>query len=476
LRGNLTVDKIKRHPIFISYASADDEVAPGQTEGWVTTLVKYLRVVLERKLGRQRQAELRMSRSSPPHETVRAPSDSVRESDAFLTILSPAYIGSNWCLDELQAFHGGIKDREAQRRTFVIEADPVDRALWPDELRDVRGYRFFEGIRRLGFPRPDVRRDPRYFDLLNDVAQDLATQLKNPETDVAARTEATLPALFLAEATDDLDPLRERLRRHLDQRGIPVAPQAWYPRDPAGFQAAALADMAHSRLFVQLLSEFAGKKSVDLPGGYLGLQLQLARAQGLPVQQWRSPSLDTHRIDDSEHRNLLEGPEVMTAGFEEFTWEVVRRWQKLMEPPGPADQPALEHELFVFVNATPADMHLAQEISRGLAEQRVATALPLSGAEPELIRRDLVENLTACDNLVLVHAKAPIVWIRSQLREARKVSALRAKSLPVCVFEGEGSEEDAGAFFPGLRVIDGRAGLNERKLRELRSVLLGEVQ
>ena len=40
-----------KHDVFVSYAPVDDQPHPGIDEGWVTTLLKGLKIELDQRLG-----------------------------------------------------------------------------------------------------------------------------------------------------------------------------------------------------------------------------------------------------------------------------------------------------------------------------------------------------------------------------------------------------------------------------------------
>jgi hypothetical protein len=55
--------------------------------------------------------------------------------------MSPRYLASAWCQDELQWFKQQVEDRSRdQGRVFVVRVLPTNEATWPDFLRDTRGH------------------------------------------------------------------------------------------------------------------------------------------------------------------------------------------------------------------------------------------------------------------------------------------------------------------------------------------------
>jgi hypothetical protein len=65
----------------------------------------------------------------------------VKHSGILLIVMSPRYLASAWCKDELEWFKQQVMDREREQgRVFVIRALLTDESRWPEFLRDTRGY------------------------------------------------------------------------------------------------------------------------------------------------------------------------------------------------------------------------------------------------------------------------------------------------------------------------------------------------
>jgi hypothetical protein len=59
----------------------------------------------------------------------------------LMIVMSKRYLTSSWCQDELAWFKQQVQDRfGANGRVFVIRAQDTDTSVWPDFLRDERGY------------------------------------------------------------------------------------------------------------------------------------------------------------------------------------------------------------------------------------------------------------------------------------------------------------------------------------------------
>jgi len=153
-----------QHDIFVSYAHVDNQIPPGVNEGWVTTLIKSLKIELGRKLGSTdifslwMDYELRGNSAATP-ETL----EHLTNSATLVLILSPGYLASSWCHLELNAFLDQVDTHSGC--VFVIEHDDVEERL--PQLSDLRGYRFWRRddtnkTRTLAKPQPDPKNQPEH--------------------------------------------------------------------------------------------------------------------------------------------------------------------------------------------------------------------------------------------------------------------------------------------------------------------------
>jgi hypothetical protein len=358
-------------------------------------------------------------------------------------------------------------------RIFVVEYDQVER---PQELGDLKGFRFWakdplgRSTRTLGIPRP-VPEDRGYFDQLFDLRHDLAealTRLRAGVDDVPVPEGAgDRPVVFLAEVTDDLDDQREEVRRYLLQAGLAVVPEGVYPRDAAGFRAAAEGELARSMLFVQLLSGLAGKRLPGASQTIVGLQHECADGCGVPALQWHARGLDLACVAQPDHRARLEGPSVIVVDLQEFKSLVVQKVRELTVPRPAAPTADQDTDTLVFVNAEEADLNLAKRIGDLLFRRGVGYVLPNRSRRPAEARKALDANLLSCDGLVLVHGTNPD-WVFEQLMRFRKVKPRREspiKAIGIC--DGPPPEKEECHFgLPGLRVINCRHGLDEVELNK----------
>lgn len=463
-----------KYDVFVSYAHVDDEPLLGADEKvarWVTTFKECLRIKLAQELGRSDLYSLFWDHEEIlKHEPYsKQLLDAVQDSAALVIVLSPGYLASDWCRREKDTFFGLIRKRRGP--VFVVEREPVDDNARPEELRE-QGFPFWvkDAGRKvphiLGVPKPEDQYYDRIDELCFEVRDELRRLRSEAEHGGAPKPPGTpRPLVFLAQVTDDLEGVRNGVRRYLSQAGVDVLPDTWYSQDPKAFKEAVQRDLARCDVFVQLLSEFSGKKPPDLPQGYSRLQLQLAESAGKPVMQWRRPDLDVRALEDADQRELLDHQTVRAEGIEEFKRDL-RAF--IFEKPAP--KPAQSLSAFVFVDMDTTDRPLAEQVCEILYRCGIDYVLPTLTDDPAKNREDLEGNLRTCDAVIVIYGGTTGSWVKSQLLQCRKTLAEREDPLSaLALFAGPPDEPNKldrlGLRLHDLQVINCARGLEEPELK-----------
>lgn len=474
------------HDIFVSYAHVDNQPLFGAEKGWVTTLVDNLRILLAEKLGRSDAYSLwmdpKLSGNAPLTPAIL---EALEGSANLLMILSPGYLSSEWCLREKETFLKRFQGQnQLMRQIFLVERLPVPVEQRPAELQDLLGYRFWANDadgrpRTLGVPKPNPHTEQRYFNLLDDLSRDLENELQRNQqarqrtasaiaiTSNHQELAITTATVYLAEVTDDLDEPYEELKRYLEQAGLKILPNSYYPRDPDTFQQAVDADLSQCQLFVQLLSPLPGRK----PRGFVRLQYERALALGKTLLQWRDPELFLDLVTDHEQRQLLNSDKVLATTLEEFKREVRKR--ALSKPPPVPLKPVTDSNALVFLHAETVDMELANNIGEALSRQGIWQALPPADGSPAEVREEIEQYLRECDGLILVYGQVGANWVRNQLVNYRKVWRDRERPLQsLAIYQGPPLVKNPLNFtIPNMQVLDGREGFDEARLRKFLAAL-----
>lgn len=362
------------HDVFVSYAHDDNGIALGASlnHGWVTTLATNLNggpAVLKKRLFIDHHLKPGDAFSDDLRETVQS-------SLVLLLLLSQNYVDSTWCGQELDHFlstHGADSPD-----IFVVELCPFEtltgvpasvqairkRALhtkfWyqppeaslpllagvpsPRETEpegQTHYWRVLAQLRSALDIRVRTRREQRALTAKAAAPTPVAAGAALPParpTNTAAVADAHRPVLgvvLLADTTEDLEASRNAVRAALQPEGIVVLPEGDYvDLSPQEFEAAIAADLARADLFVQLLSETAGRKARGFEAPRPQLQYLRAAAAGRPILQWSERLPAAGSIADAGHALLFQTESLRVthrADFESTVVDHLRTQQALRE-------------------------------------------------------------------------------------------------------------------------------------------------
>lgn len=403
--------------VFLSYASVDDQL-PAPCDRWVSKFTNALRQVLSSKLGREPKIYFDRLCAAPNHELENI-LKSCRSSKIFVAIASPAYQVRDWTRSELESF----MEAAESPRLFVVEFQPIPNHAHPLLVERSRIQFFRRGIYgEARMPAPLKPDSDEFFHKIWDLAYAIGDQLELMAGGEVAKPPAEEPKLgpvLLCMPTDDLEDECNAVRRHLEQVGAKVLPEAEYPLGGEAFKQAFAEGLDQCTLVVQLLGPKVGRHPPDLKEGYTCHQADATLAAGRPIMQWRSLSLKVNEVGDPVYRDLLRRDTVTASTLEQFKTSVR---QRLTSPPAEikADDKKADGGnagIVVFVNAEKSDEPAAQRMKDALGEYSVF--LPLFSADGSN-QEDYREKLQGCDVMLLVYGEAGPIWVERQMLHAVK--------------------------------------------------------
>ena len=132
--------------IFISYAHIDNESLAEELEGWISILHRGLEIRLAQLRGEKPDIwrDLKLTGNDVFSDTILEQFPNLA---VLVSILSPRYVKSEWCLRELEHFYnaagvrGGIKIGD-KHRIFKVVTTYLPYEKHPKELGQLLGYEF----------------------------------------------------------------------------------------------------------------------------------------------------------------------------------------------------------------------------------------------------------------------------------------------------------------------------------------------
>ncbi len=223
-----------QYDAYISFSDRDNIESEGY-EGWVTNFNKFLTSVLTQLLNREPKIVLSSEREAAKKEHGYTTEELLKNTGAFVSVLSDNYIQDEKSLDELELFNKHHQEKirffeesEQQEGTGLFKAvkSPIDRAQQPDAIKSLLSFDFF----RFDSEQNTFEELVSYFDSsakktywlsLVDLAYHIYYVVSDQERVVdSGRT------VYLAETTPDQSPYRNIIKRELESHGFKVLPSS----------------------------------------------------------------------------------------------------------------------------------------------------------------------------------------------------------------------------------------------------------
>jgi hypothetical protein len=450
--------------IFINYDHDDNQALMDDDPGWVDTMHDALARRLTQLVGEKPRIfrDILMRGDQPLPSTI---GDKLERTASLLPILSPSYVKSRWCKDELNLFYrgaannGGIKINNRSRIFKVVKTpicddpavDPLAGSDLPQELRDLMreslGYEFYEFDRagklhefwpKLG---PEYRQ--KFLAKLEDLAQDIK---KFIESQQFARADTnTVNKIYLAETTPELSEDRNQIKRNLLQHNFQILPDENLPNDPVAFDRKVNGYLAQSVISIHLIgSDHTVTADDEKLRSHMNLQHQVAiervrKQHELAMNRgdndpdylrliWMPAGLSGQAPSYQEFIDYLkndpgvyENAEVLCGANLEDLKTIIQRKLKLSQDESSTGGKRKR----VYLICDKQDMEAASPIQTSLKLLEYDVILPFKkGGE---VVSGHKENLRLCDAVLIFYGSANTMeW---KLKELRKIDVFRDRPL-----------------------------------------------
>ena len=235
----------------------------------------------------------------------------VTYSGILMIVMSPRYLTSAWCKDELEWFKQQVLGRARdQGRVFVIRALHTDEKLWPDFLRDARGhaltgFRFYDKpfTNPHGWREAGENSEP-YVRELGRLQTALVKRLRELRVDAERRIKAETPATvapstgprrIYLHARPEHASVSEEVKRALAEDGIDALSIMADPgRDLADF-----ARESRARMETAKRCDALALLRADEHEGFIGDLLEIGVDERQRIQSSRDAPLPCAVLDRS---------------------------------------------------------------------------------------------------------------------------------------------------------------------------------
>ncbi len=300
------------HDVFISYTHLDNEPElEDEDEGWIDSFHYAFTKRLRKVLGAKQLDVWIDEKIHGNDEFDELLLRTLAKVGVLVSIISPSYLESEWCIRELETFaQNAGASPEAKRRIFPVIKEFVDFAARPEAIRKKTAYEFVrpsksgEDYYPIN-PRTGAHKDQEFFDRLYELAADVARLLKDlhEQDEAAPAGQATAPAqpratVFLAAAAPDMASARTDLLRNCRDRGYRVLPEDADEDGESG-------GLPGAHLSVHVLGS---KYSAEVARTVTSLMAEVAAnpQQGVEILEGSIEGLKTHVFRDRLEKLSLE--------------------------------------------------------------------------------------------------------------------------------------------------------------------------
>jgi hypothetical protein len=430
--------------IFISYAHADNQPLTSEQKGWVESFHDRLGIRVGQLLGKNRNAPIWRDKKLQGNDYFGGEiTHQIERAGILVTILSPSYVTSEWCLRELNEFcrsaelTGGLR-LGGKSRIFKVVKTFLPYDQHPQSLQGLLGYEFYDIVdQEKGRARefiPDPQRDTRYWEKLDDLAYDIKILIETLSAE--SRPQPASPnndAVYLALTTSDLREERDRIKRELQQNGFDVMPDQEPPLTADGFKQTVSACLQRCRLSVHLVGKHYGIVPEGESRSIVRLQHDLAlecnghRAFARLI--WMPTALEP--VDDRQRQFVeqlqnsadpIKGWELLQIKLEDLKTVIQTR----LRLPQPSPQPinADDSPPLLYLICDEQDDEAADPLADHLFNQGLEVMRPLREGDQEQLSQLHRENLRLCDAAAIFCYRSGESWLQMKRLEMMKLPGI----------------------------------------------------
>ncbi len=441
--------KAPQNDIFISYAHIDNASFSEDEEGWVTQLHRILELRLAQLMGEQARVwrDQKLKGNDIFDETLE---ERFRNTKLLISIVSPRYVKSDWCIRELNGFSEVAPPAGDRSRVFKVVKTPVDLDRMPEQFQRTLGYEFYKKHPETGRPlelsldQPETRKD--FLARLDDLAYEIVELLQELRNGTPADPHPEGRTIYLAETSFDAEDERDALKRDLLEKGHRVLPNLELPDNAPGIDRAVNEALAESDLSIHIVGGYYGvvpaatEYSVvhlqdDIAADHAEQSPQFMRLIWLPANRPAREERQQKFLHDLHNDPRAAGrTDIVHGTLEEFKEVVEETLKNLRSREARAEErgttakegaaSANENAGSVYLIYCREDEEEAYSLAEYLFEVHglnVMTPLLDGAGDESELREDHRENLVSCDAVIIFYGSAEETWLREKLRELKKI-------------------------------------------------------
>jgi len=440
------------YDIYISYAHIDNISILHGEAGWVANFQRALEVRLAQLMGEKvkiwRDKKLQ-GNDIFSYEIV----ERIHKTALMISILSPGYIKSEWCIKEIREFieaaPAGIGTKIGSKsRIFKVIKTGVPYEILPMEIADTLGYEFFVTDPNTGRMK-ELNQESQdelghfYWSRIDDIAHDiknLLEEIKQPDVTSIPQQKDQLK-VYLAETSPDLIEQRDIIRRELNEYGYETLPDRRLSSVKSEFKKEVENFLDQCVLSIHLVGGGYGPVPEGFRESIVELQNELAvkksKTGALQRLIWMPPDCDMSDERQTHFINRVQTDVDTQYGADIFKTSIVdfknalrdklkniedKKRLKKEEEKTSIVKPVKKGPLKIYLICDRRDLDSITELENFLYRSGFEVILPAFEGEEEELIQDHLENLKNCDAAIIYYGLGNELWMRSKTRDLTKIA------------------------------------------------------
>lgn len=439
---------------FISYHHDDNLL------GWVDNFHKGLFGLLAGML--PKQPKIWRDPNMPGYGPIAGHlHEKLEQATILISILSPGYLNSDWCMAEMKEFCRVCKERDgldlaSHPYVFKIFKTFIEREQYPGLLQGEKGYEFFEfepmSIKPSEFDSElGPNKDKRFWARLSDLAWDIKEVLgklkpaRPPSPSIGEQVFAKPPAaakgaVYLAETTYDLKDTRDKIKRELQEHGYEILPGRELPLVSPDYEEAVRGNLENCKLSVHLIGETYGivperarNRSIvllqnQIAAEYSNSRPHFSRLIWMPKDLQPAEEQQAQFIAELKSKaEYQRGAELLLTPLDELNTIIQKR---LTSSNGHKRRERLVRKR-IYLICDSLDGDDIVPLNDHLIGRDYEVMLPLLDGGEDDQGIELHKNkLLQCDALLIYYGKAGQRWLEQKQLDLEKITGLERNAAP----------------------------------------------
>jgi TIR domain len=437
------------YDLFISYAHLDNEKLPGQQEGWIELFYKSLQLKLAQRIGKMDAVKIWWDSRKLDGSILfdHSIEEGINQSAIMISLVSPGYLGSDYCKKELNQFYTkakaepvGLKVGDYSRLVKVM-LNNIPYTQWPDVLSGSTGFPFYKARDKEDFGDPLDSTNPLFMDqikALRDSIVRIFEQFTNAGTVPATSASSDIPTqvaeergerkfhIYFGEVADSLRTARKRTINELEKNGYTILTGVPPPDEATAHEEKVKAVLQKADLAVHLLDQFPGREiSGDSNNWYPKKQAELSLASATPKLLWVPSDTDLSAIEEDGYRSFMEGLEQTNTASVQLEYlrgaksEITRQVSELAEAIQLSRSQAGSNEkISVLLDTHFSDQQYAFDFGRALLDQDIQPYINPQEDDPRKNINLLSERIRQVNKLIFFYGKVSREWVLERMSAA----------------------------------------------------------